>query len=116
MKKVELLYRTEDVSQMLVYYYDVHAWMWDVKFWLVGDKWCTNLDGKNVVGELTEGQAKSIQKYTPIIEQHEKENQNWLAFQNCKKRTCICKSCVKFCNCCSCKGKINDCDEKQLKT
>lgn len=115
MKKIELLHQIESASWMLDYYYDVHAWRWDVKFWLVGDKWCTNLDGENVVGELTEGQAEAIRRYTPIIEQHEKENQNWLTFQNCKKRTCICKSCVKFCNCGSCKGKINDCDKKQLK-
>lgn len=115
MKNSKLLYEFEEASRMLLYHYDVHAWEWDVKFWLVGNKWCTDLDGKNVVGELTEYQAECIQKYMPIIKQREKENRNWIAFQNCKKRTCICKSCIKICDCSSCKVKINDCDKKQLK-
>ena len=49
--------------KMLVYYYDVHAWRWDVKFWLIGDKWCIDLEGKSVVGNLTTNQADIIQKY-----------------------------------------------------
>ena len=114
MRKIKLLYETEHINKMMSYYYDVHTWRYDVKFWLVGDKWCTNLDGQNIVGELEADQIEVIQNSLPIIEQHEKENKNWIAFQNCKKRTCICKSCVKFCNCGSCKGKINHCDEKQL--
>lgn len=116
MLKVELLHKREEADRMHIYVYEVHSWLSDAKFWLVGDKWCTDLDGKNVVGELRDYEVELIRKYTPVIEQHEKENQNWLAFQKCRKRTCICKSCVKFCNCSSCKGKINDCDKKQLNT
>lgn len=116
MNKVELLYKTENVSRILSYYYDVHTWKWDAKFWLVDNKWCTDLAGKNTVGDLTDGQAESIRKFMPIIEQHEKENCNWIAFQNCRKRTCICKFCKKICNCSSCKGKINDCDKSNWKS
>lgn len=112
MKTVELLYRVENTSnRLLIYVYEKHAWMYDVKFWLVGNKWCTELDGKNVVGELREYQIEIIKEYTPIVEQHEKENENWLAFQNCRKRTCICKSCMKFCSCSSCKEKMSHCDK-----
>ncbi len=114
MKTVELLYRKEEANRMLIYDYKVHAWMWDAKFWLVGDKWCVEPNGEIIVGELRDDQVKDIREYIPIIEQHEKENQNWIAFQNCRKRTCVCKSCRKFCNCASCKGKINDCDQKLL--
>lgn len=110
MKKVGLLYKTEYVAKMLVYYYDVHAWRWDVKFWLIGDKWCIDLEGKSVVGNLTTNQADIIQKYASIIEQHEKENRCWIAFQNCRKRTCICKSCDKFCKCDLCEGKKVKCE------
>lgn len=108
MKIVKLLYETEFINKILEYCYDVHSWRWDVKFWLVGNKWCTDLSGKNVVGELTISQIEMIQKYVPIIEQHEKENNNWIAFQNCKKRTCICKKCDKFCAC-------GQCVEKKIK-
>lgn len=108
---MKLLYQTEDINRILTYHYDVHAWRWDVKFWLVGNKWCSDLDGKNVVGELTDNQIKVIKKYMPIIEQHEKENCNWISFQKCRKKTCICKSCNKFCNCNNCNGKIVSCDK-----
>ena len=115
MKNIELLYKTEDASTMLVYFYDVHAWKYDCKFWLVDGKWCTDLDGKIVVGELRKNEKELINKYDVIIKQHEKENQNYLAFYKCRKRTCICKSCEKYCDCGSCKGKINHCDKMQLK-
>lgn len=110
MREIELLYKREYATEMLVYYYDVHAWRWDVKFWLVDNQWCTGLDGKNVVGDLTTNQADIIQKYASIIEQHEKENRSWIAFQNCRKRKCVCKSCDKFCKCDSCERKEVKCE------
>lgn len=114
MKQQKLLYKRDTFSRMLEYDYEVHAWEWDQKFWLVNNNWCTNLNGNVVVSENNEDRIEMIKKYTPIVEQHEKENRNWLAFINCRKRTCICKSCKKICRCDSCTGKLINCDMVEI--
>ncbi len=112
MKIADLLHKSETASPMLVYHYDVHAWEYDCKFWLVNDKWCRDLDGKVVIARAQAGELELVSQFAPVIGQHEKENENWLAYQKCRKRTCICKSCSRFCHCASCKGKLVDCDKK----
>jgi hypothetical protein len=112
MKEIPFLHDKEEASTLLVYRYKSHAWEWDCKFWLVNDKWCARLDGTHPVGELDENQAKLIEEYTSIVEQREKENRNWIAFNQCRKRTCLCKSCDKFCSCNGCTEKITNCEHK----
>jgi hypothetical protein len=111
MKSIDLLYENEYVSSMFAYRYKQHAWEYDCKFWIVDNKICTDLEGKHSIGELYEDQVKLIEEYEPIIKQREKENRNWIAFNQCRKRTCMCKQCNKFCNCADCTGKITDCNK-----
>jgi hypothetical protein len=79
----------------------------------VGDKWCAKLDGTQPVGDLDKYQERLINQFAARIEQRERENKNWIAYNKCRKRTCICKkNCIQFCSCGECKGKITDCDRR----
>lgn len=107
-KKIELLYKTEQVDKMLTYVYGVNNWKYDNKYWLEEDNWCTP-EG-TCVGQLDDRDRKIMEMYQEIIEKKKMMNNNWIAFQICLKRTCLCKSCGKFCNCANCQKKVTECD------
>jgi hypothetical protein len=69
-----LLHQYEQADDLLLYHYDVHTWEWGGVFWLVGDKWCKDLSGKQPVGVLDELQELKIKKLAPVIRRNEKEN------------------------------------------
>lgn len=107
---MNLLYESEEASTLLIYRYEAHTWEWDCKFWIVGNKICADLEGKHPLGELDEEHIEMIEELTPIIEQREKENRNWIAFNKCRKKTCVCKDCMRLCNCEDCIKKKTVCD------
>lgn len=110
MKNVELLYRWEKVDRMLAYDYKLHLWFYDVKLYLIGDEWHIDLNGPVVSLESEVHHLRSVtDEHIALIKQREQENKNWAAFQNCRKRTCVCKKCVKFCNCGQCVEKKTKC-------
>lgn len=109
-KDIRLLYKRERASSMLEYHYDVHKWRYDNKFWLFDEVWCTDIDGLHSVGKLQDSQNAAIRELASIIDQREKENHAWICFNQCRKRTCICKVCKRLCKCGSCDGKIASCE------
>ena len=110
MKNVRLLYEYDDIKSALLYNYKIHTWVWDAKFYLVGGEWRVGLDGPICSLESEVNHLRDVtDEYIATIEQHEKENKRWVAFQNCRKRTCICKQCDKFCDCGQCVEKKNKC-------
>lgn len=110
MKEIELLYSYENISKMLEYDYKLHTWMYDAKFYLVGDEWRVGLKGPACSLESEVHHLRNITDVQlSIIKQREKENENWVAYQNCRKRTCICKQCDKVCDCGQCVEKKSKC-------
>lgn len=79
------------------------------KYWLINGKWCTNMEGNNVVGKLDEKDLQNINVVQNIIVEREIENKKYINWTKCRKRTCMCKQCSEKCYCDDCKGKILDC-------
>lgn len=113
MKNINLPYKFDLFDLCIGYDYEKHLWVYDAKFYLVANKWCTDEKGKNSVSdELTKNQKEELDKYKPIVEKREKFNQSYLQHINCRKRTCICKKCQKFCYCYECNEKKIKCDKR----
>lgn len=98
------------VGNMYMYDYRIHKWIYDVKYYLNGNNWCMYLDGKSIIREAREQELEMVKLHQKIIEEHERENAAWLAHKQCRKRSCVCKKCEKYCHCYDCVEKINDCD------
>ena len=49
----------------------------------------------------------------PVVEHREDENAAFLKHITCKKRSCVCKTCEKFCNCKDCVEKISVCNNAE---
>lgn len=110
MKNIQLLYTWEEINYVLAYDYSRHLWSYDIKFYLIGDEWHVGLDGPIISLESEVHHLSGVtDEHRTIIEQREKENRNFIAFQNCRKRTCICKKCDKFCGCDECGEKKTEC-------
>lgn len=92
------------------YEYRTHKWIYDVKFYLNGDMWCLDEEGEKLLRKVEEDELKIIEQHKHIIEEHERENATWLAHKQCRKRSCVCKKCEKYCHCYDCVKKINECD------
>lgn len=92
------------------YDYQIHKWVYDVKFYLCRNHWCFDKERKRKCRTIDENELKIIDKYNGVIEEHEKENAAWLAHKQCRKRSCVCKKCEKYCHCYDCVEKINECD------
>lgn len=104
------------VGNMYIYDYKIHKWIYDVKYYLNGDNWSIDLEGKDVVREAREQELKMVEKHKKIIDECERENTAWLAHEQCRKRSCACKKCEKYCHCYNCDTKISKCAEfAQLK-
>ena len=70
-----------------------------------------DLEGKDVVREARVQELDMLEKHQKIIDEHERENAAWLAHKQCRRRSCICKKCGRFCHCYNCNTKIRECDE-----
>ena len=110
-KKPDYISRYDSFSSIIGYDYNDHAWVYDHKFYLVDDGWCTK-DGRRL-GDLRKKDAEVIKKYTPIVEQKERDYQKNNNFKSCRKRTCICKHCSAHCldRCYDCHEKVLQCDK-----
>lgn len=97
-------------NSVLGYSYRLHMWIWDVKFYLVDNNWCFDPEGENIIRQIDERELKEIEKYKHFIEEHEKENISWTNHKQCRKRSCVCKKCKKYCHCYDCKNRISECD------
>ena len=97
-------------GSVIGYEYSTHMWVYDVKFYLIGDNWCFDEEGKRVIRKIEEYELKIINKYRAIVEEHERENTAWLNHKQCRKRSCVCKKCEKYCHCYECEDKITLCD------
>ena len=112
---MDLPYKTEIFSRMLVYHYDVHRWKYDNKFWLSddGESWVQIIDGKeDVVGKLPDNIKRALKKYTPIITERERINSAYSKHQKCRKKSCICKKCDSYCYCDRCSNAMKECKKK----
>lgn len=92
------------------YDYRIHMWVYDVKFYLNGNHWCLDENGKQPLRKVEEYELKIMRKHMHIIEEHERENAAWLAHKQCRKRSCVCKKCEKYCHCYDCAEKVISCD------
>lgn len=109
-----MIYKDESAGIMF-YSYVLHTWVYDVKFYLVGENWCTDMSGEHVVGKLTDQQRNRIAEFADIIAEREAVNANHDAFLKCRKRSCVCYKCGKHCNCAGCGGKkYASCPTEQL--
>lgn len=95
---------------VLGYNYELHKWIYDVKYYLNENSWCLDPEGEMILREATERELGMMKQLQSIIDEHEKENAAWLAHRQCKKRNCVCKKCEKHCHCYNCTGKITSCD------
>ena len=94
---------------VLGYDYRVHKWVYDVKYYLNDNNWCLDPEGKMIFRQVTERELKSIERHQNIIDEHERKNVAWIKHKQCKKRSCICKKCEKYCYCYNCVDKIISC-------
>lgn len=108
--KDDLIYKEERASTMMVYDYRIHRWCWDCKFYAVNGHWCVDTDGTCPIGEFTEKDLLIIETYKSIIQEREQLNKAFVKFNNCRRRSCICKQCNKRCHCADCTVKILRCD------
>lgn len=97
-------------GSVLGYEYRTHKWIYDVKFYLNGNMWCLDEKGKKPLRKIEENELKIIEQRKHIVEEHERENAAWLAHKQCRKRSCVCKKCEKYCHCYDCVKKIGLCD------
>lgn len=86
---------TKMYDKMLMYDFDLHKWVYDVKFYLIGSHWYISPDGGTIVGDLTPNQEKRIHEYQPDVDMLERRYQTDNQKQICRKRTCPCKDCGK---------------------
>lgn len=111
---MDLPYKTETASRMLVYHYDIHRWKYDNKFWLSddGESWVQFIDEdgrEDVVGKLMDGAKRTLKEYEPIIAERERINLAYSKHKTCRKRSCICKKCESYCYCDGCEYVIKTC-------
>ena len=71
---------------MYIYDYLIHKWIYDFKYYLNGNNWCMDLEGKNIIREAREQELKMIKQHQNTIDEHERENVAWLSHKQCKKR------------------------------
>lgn len=96
---------------VLGYDYMVHKWVYDVKYYLNDNNWCLDSEGKIVLRQVTERELKLIEQHQDIIDQHERENAAWMKHHKCRKRSCVCKKCEKYCHCYDCVDRISSCEK-----
>lgn len=108
----DIPYRFSNVDDPILNYdYILHKWTYDAKYYLNGNDWCCTPDGNITVRRITEKELKRIERYKGVIEECERENTAWTNHKQCRKRSCICKKCEKYCHCYECMNKINACDK-----
>lgn len=97
------------VGNMYTYDHRIHKWIYDMKYYLNGNNWCMYLDGKGIIREAREQELEMVKLHQKIIEEHERENTAWFANKQCRKRSCVCKKCERYCHCHDCVEKISSC-------
>ena len=95
---------------VLGYDYQLHMWIYDVKYYLIDNNWYFDPEGKEFLREISDRELKSIERHKNVIEEHERENTAWLNHKKCRKISCVCKRCEKYCHCYDCIDKIVICD------
>lgn len=97
-------------STVLCYEYEIHKWIYDIKYYRNGNNWCLDPEGKMILREVTERELKAMEQLQNVVDEREKENAAWLAHKQCRKRSCVCKKCEKYCHCYDCVDKITSCE------
>ena len=90
---------TKMYSEMLIYDFDIHKWIYDVKFYLVDGWWCTAPEGGTILRKLLSEDAEIILKYQSEVDRLEQLYQTDDQMKQCRKRTCPCKTCKKAHEC-----------------
>ena len=96
---------------VLGYDYILHKWVYDVKYYLNGNNWCLDPEGENILREINDQETKIIARHQHTIIERERENAAWSNHKRCRKRSCICKKCDKYCHCYECTNKIDICNQ-----
>ena len=109
-KNIMLPHKYDIFDSCFGYDYEKHLWIWDVKYYLIEKNWCGDDKGNFIIGEISDKQEKTIEKLMPVVKQREDENEAFLKHITCKKRSCVCKTCKKICNCKDCVEKISVCN------
>lgn len=97
------------LGNMYTYDYRIHKWIYDVKYYLNDNNWCMDQEGKDIIREAREQELEMVRLHQEIIDKQERENAAWLAHKKCRKQSCVCKRCEKYCYCYDCAGKISSC-------
>lgn len=92
-------HRRKDYDRMLSYDFDLHRWVYDVKFYLINEHWHISPDGGTIVGDLRPEQETKILKYQSEADELERKYQTDDQRQICRKRTCPCKDCETVYKC-----------------
>lgn len=90
---------TKMYDKMLIYDFDLHRWIYDVKFYLIDGHWCVSPDGGTIVSDLLPHQEKRIHEYQTDVDTQERKYQIEDQIQVCRKRTCPCKKCERVSEC-----------------
>lgn len=90
---------TKGYNKMLIYDFDLHRWIYDVKFYLINGHWHISPDGGTIIGDLLPDQEEKIHEYQSEVDKLERRYQTDDQRQMCRKRTCPCKGCEKVYKC-----------------
>lgn len=104
--------RFEAFNSVLGYDFDKNVWVFDAKYCLIDGWWCWPVTYEKLF-KLSDTDLREIEKYEDYIKMKESEYQSKDSFEECRKRSCLCKKCfVKCCkHCCDCSDKILQCQE-----
>ena len=112
MKKESVIYKFEAFTPMLGYNYIIHKWAYDCKYYLKDGYWCSEDDRK--LFPQTENNRRMIEEeYQRIVDTKEKANKAYQNNMYCKRRSCVCKKCQKYCHCYDCTDRFLQCDNQE---